>query len=101
MKRKSSGNKRRSSQKPSSTRRKVKRVIDGDTFELHRPLQGTKRVRIANMNAPEVGRPGSKIATDKLRRKIEGKHVTIKPVAKDKYGRIVADVIKNRKKIKD
>ena len=30
------------------TRRKAKRVIDGDTFELHQELQGTKIVRIAN-----------------------------------------------------
>ena len=83
------------------TSRKVKRVIDGDTFELHQELQGTKRVRIANIDAPEKGQRGHQAATNKLKKLIENKKVTINPRAKDKYGRLVADVIINRRNVKD
>ncbi len=84
-----------------SKRRKVKRVIDGDTFELNQELQGTKRVRIANIDAPEKGQKGHQAAINKLKKLIENKEVTINPRAKDKYGRLVAEVIINRQLVKD
>jgi len=49
-------------------------------------------VRLANVDAPEKGRPGSVKAKNKLRQLIEGKEVTIKTVARDKYGRSIANV---------
>ena len=81
-------------------RRKVKRVIDGDTFELYTNLQGSKIVRIANFNAPEEGERGGKAATKKLKDLIEFKTVTLKIRARGSYGRIVADVSINRRDVK-
>ena len=83
-----------------SVRRKVKRVIDGDTFELYTSLQGSKIVRIADFDAPEKNKRGDKPATRKLTGLIESKTVTIKPRTRDKNGRIVADVVINRKMVK-
>jgi|GEM_PF-3459319 len=35
--------------------RKVKRIIDGDTFEVYRRIGSSNRVRLAGVNAPERG----------------------------------------------
>lgn len=66
---------------------KVVRVIDGDTFETN----SGQRIRLADVNAPEVGKPGSRKATDKLDDLIGDKNVAIKPVG-DSYDRVVAEV---------
>ncbi len=66
---------------------KVAKVLDGDTFET----ASGKRVRLANVNAPDVGKPGADEATAKLRELIEGKNVYIKPVGTS-YGRVVANI---------
>jgi len=79
--------------------RKVKRVIDGDTFETHRKLQGTNRIRIAGKDAPERYQRGGALATSNLKRQIQGKTVTLQPVGRS-YGRVVAKVRKNRRLIK-
>lgn len=34
-------------------RRTVKRVIDGDTFQTYRKVNGSNYVRLAGINAPE------------------------------------------------
>ncbi|MBN2467795.1 MAG: thermonuclease family protein [Deltaproteobacteria bacterium] len=67
---------------------KVTRVIDGDTFET-----GSRKnsVRLANVNAPEKGSPGA-AATHALRELMQGEEVIIDTVARDKYGRSVANV---------
>ncbi len=67
----------------------VTRVIDGDTFET---ASRKHSVRLANVNAPEKGRPGSRKATTGLQNLIEGEKVTIETVARDKYRRAVANV---------
>ena len=96
------------------------KVIDGDTFEvspeippavvLQTPIQrlkganlsetamqGLKRpntfkkVRLANINAPENWTPQGKQATLYLRGLIEGKRVTLKPMDIS-HDRVVADV---------
>ncbi len=79
--------------------RKVKRVIDGDTFETHRKVEGSNRIRIANKNSPELHQFGGRQAKEKLRKEIQGKRVTLQPVGKS-YGRTVAKVRKNRKLLK-
>ncbi len=35
-------------------RRTVKRVLDGDTFQTYRKVNGSNYVRIAGVNAPEL-----------------------------------------------
>jgi len=72
-------------------KRKVKKVIDGDTFQTHTKVNGSNYVRIAGKNAPERHQFGGREATQKLKRQIQGKVVTLKPVGKS-YGRTVAKV---------
>jgi endonuclease YncB( thermonuclease family) len=75
---------------------RVKRVIDGDTFTT-----GSRKnpVRLANVDAPEKGRPGAAKATADLRKLIGGEEVTINTVARDKFGRSVANVKVGRKSV--
>ncbi len=67
----------------------VTRVIDGDTFDTGSP---EARIRLANVNAPELGSPGGQEAKWALARLIEGKRVRIQTVAHDVYRRRVANV---------
>mgnify|MGYP001591416065 CR=1 FL=1 len=60
------------------------KVIDGDTFRY-----GEKRYRIQQYNAPEIGQPGSRSATQSLQNKINSGSHKWKPVAKDVYGRTI------------
>jgi endonuclease YncB( thermonuclease family) len=85
----------------------VKKVIDGDTFEVSpdiprnavlqtsmQPLETPnmfKKVRLANINAPEIRTLPGKLATTYLKGLIEGKHVTLKPIGIS-YDQVVADV---------
>ncbi len=79
-----------------SRKEKVTKVIDGDTF---RTASRKGSVRLANVDAPEKGRPGSAKATEALRRMIEGKEVRIDTVSRDKYRRAVAKVYDGRKSV--
>ena len=68
---------------------KVTKVIDGDTFET---ASRKNPVRLANVDAPEKGQPGAGKATEGLRNLIQGEEVIIDTVARDQYGRSVANV---------
>jgi len=63
-------------------------VVDGDTFKTR--LGAT--IRLAGVDCPEISQLGGTLAKSQLKSLIEGKLVTIYPVARDDYGRIVADV---------
>ena len=75
---------------------KVTKVIDGDTFET---ASRKNPVRLANVDAPEKGQPGAGKATEALRQLIQGEDVTIDTVARDRYGRSVANVKAGRKSV--
>lgn len=75
---------------------KVTKVIDGDTFETS---SRKNLVRLANVNAPELGNQGARKATDALNKLIKGKEVRIDTVARDTYGRSVANVYLGRESI--
>ena len=68
----------------------VTSVIDGDTFET-----SVQTIRLANINAPESGTPQGQRSTAYLKNLIEARRVTIKSVATDVYGRVVAHVWRN------
>lgn len=68
---------------------KVTKVIDGDTFET---ASRKNPVRLANVDAPEKGQPGAAKATQALRNLIQGKEVLIDTVARDQFGRCMANV---------
>ena len=77
-------------------RRTVKRVLDGDTFQTYRKVNGSNYVRLAGVNAPERYQFGGSQATARLKRQIQGKTVTLQPVGRS-YSRIVANVRHNRR----
>lgn len=66
----------------------VTRVVDGDTFVT----PNAERIRLANVNAPEIGTSEGQSAKAYLKALIEGQQVTIQQVAKDYYQRTVANV---------
>ena len=74
----------------------VTRVIDGDTFQT---ASRTHSVRLANVDAPEKGTKAGAGATKALRNLIGGQKVEVKTVARDDYGRAVADVKVDRKSV--
>ena len=82
-----------------SYRRKVQRVVDGDTYKVRNNVRGSQYIRISGMNCPEKGQRGYQTAKNNLARKIQGKNVTIRPKAKS-YGRTVADVVHNRRRLR-
>lgn len=79
--------------------RKVKRVVDGDTFQTYRKVNGSNYVRLAGVNAPERCQFGGREATDRLKRQIQGETVTLQPVGRS-YSGFVAKVRRNRRLIR-
>ncbi len=74
----------------------VTRVIDGDTFLT---ASRKRSVRLANASAPEKKEKGGALATKKLKAMIEGKKVSVETVARDKWGRAIAEVKVGRKSV--
>jgi len=72
-------------------KRTVKKVIDWDTFQTYRKVNGSNYVRLAGINAPEKYQLGGREATAKLKKQIQGKIVTLPPVGRS-YNRVVAKV---------
>ena len=68
---------------------KVTEVIDGDTIRTDRRKHP---VRLANVDAPELGQPGGAKAKRDLERLVLTEEVTIDTKARDKYRRAVANV---------
>ena len=79
-------------------RRKVQKIVDGDTFTVRNRVNGGQFIRIAGMDAPEKGERGYMSAKRRLGR-LKGKTVTLIPKGKS-YGRTVAEVRYKRKKIR-
>ncbi|MFA5992487.1 MAG: hypothetical protein WC796_02145 [Candidatus Pacearchaeota archaeon] len=77
-------------------RRTVKKVLDGDTFQTYRKVNGSNYIRLAGKNAPERYQFGGREATSRLKRQIQGKTVTLQPVGRS-YSRVVAKVRCNRR----
>ena len=67
----------------------VTRVVDGDTFKTKSRKHS---VRLANVDAPEKGKRGAVVAKKALESLIGNKTVSIQTVARDVYGRSVANV---------
>lgn len=67
----------------------VTRIIDGDTFET----SSRKRpIRLANVDTPEKRQKGYMDAKKGLSNLIKGQTILVEPVARDVYGRTVANV---------
>ena len=79
----------------------VTNIVDGDTFDMKVTHVGKnnkyeyndeERVRIADIDTPELRAPGGKRSKDLLERKLKGKEVRCYVQARDSYDRVVADV---------
>jgi len=80
--------------------RKVIKVIDGDTLKVDTKIRGTNKVRVNKIDTPEKGQSGYGKAKGITKRMVEGKNVVIEAVAKDKYGRLIANVYKDGKSLR-
>jgi endonuclease YncB( thermonuclease family) len=60
-----------------SYKRTVTRIIDGDTFEIGKKIDGINRIRIADVDTPEIGEKGYEKMTDYLKKLILGKKVKL------------------------
>lgn len=65
---------------------RVTKVIDGDTLKIPR-----KTIRLANVDAPELGTTGGTLAKNQLKDMVQNKVISYETVAKS-YGRDVANV---------
>ena len=79
-------------------KRTVRRVIDGDTFEVYRKVQGSRFIRLAGINAPEWDIISGRQATLKLKRLVEGKTVTLIPRARS-HNRIIGYIRQKRRSV--
>lgn len=79
----------------------VLKVIDGDTFDMKvthfgqnndNKYNDEERIRIADIDAPELKSPNGSRSRDLLARKLQGKEVRCYIHARDTYGRLVAEV---------
>jgi endonuclease YncB( thermonuclease family) len=71
----------------------VIRVIDGDSLRVRESrTHRTHELRLAGIDAPELGQPWGVQSRTALRRMVEGRQVMVEVVDRDRYGRLVARV---------
>ena len=83
---------------PQSERHQVSSVHDGDTITVNSGW-GKEKIRLCGVDAPELSQPLGTQSRDNLRSLIAaaGNQVNLMPVAKDRYGRTVAEVFTSLK----
>lgn len=69
-------------------------VVDGDTFHY-----GAERVRLRNIDTPELNEPGGQAARLRLEEWLRSGPVHIIPRGRDVYDRVVADVFVEGKNV--
>ena len=74
---------------------KVIHVADGDTITILTPQKKQVKIRLAAIDCPESGQAYGKKAKKFTSSMVYGKHVKVKPITKDRYGRTVAMVLVN------
>lgn len=70
----------------------VTSVYDGDTITLHIEA-GTKNIRLAGIDAPEIKQPYGIESREALRQDVLNRTVTVDTTKLDKYGRSVGKVL--------
>lgn len=69
-------------------------AIDGDTLVCNR-----QKVRLTNVYAAELNEPGGSAAKRRLRALVASGEVTLRPFGHDRYGRTLAEVYINGRRI--
>ena len=72
-------------------KRRVKRIIDGDTFVMSSSIQNLSKIRLADVNAKPISTIAGRRAKDLLKQILGRRSVLIKPVSIS-YDRLVAEV---------
>jgi len=67
-------------------------VHDGDTVKVRTDAGELRSIRLASIDAPELGQSWGRASGDSLRRLCLGKRAVIRPETVDKYRRLVARV---------
>lgn len=73
---------------------RVLRVSDGDGLEIRFRFRGTRRVRLAYVDAPELNQPWGAEARDSLSGLVGGVggRVEVKALDRDRHGRLIVEV---------
>lgn len=74
-------------------------VHDGDTITVLTPEKRQIKIRLAEIDAPELSQPYGKKAKQLLSLMVFGKDVSFTPLTTDKYGRTVARVYQGQNDI--
>jgi len=84
------------SRRPSRT---VEKVLDGDTIKVKKSINGTRYIRIPKVDTPEKGERGYSQAKQFTNKLLRDKKITLDPIKKDKYGRLVANVFQKGRSV--
>lgn len=71
---------------------RVEHVPDGDSLTVRSQDGRRLKIRMAGIDAPEIGQPHADVSRDHLRSRIGDQPVEIDPVKNDPFGRLVARV---------
>ena len=71
---------------------KVVAIIDGDTIDILTTVKTKVRIRLNGIDAPEIGQPFGRTATEFLSNSIGGRVIRVVSHGQDRYGRIIGDV---------
>jgi hypothetical protein len=69
-------------------------AVDGDTLVCNR-----QKVRLTNVYAAELNQPGGSAAKRRLQAMVQGREVALRPYGHDRYGRLLAEVYINGRRI--
>ena len=69
-------------------------AIDGDTLVCNR-----QKVRLANVDAPELKDAGGRAAKRRLQALVQGREVALKKYGQDRYGRLLAEAYVDGRRI--
>lgn len=69
-------------------------AIDGDTLVCNR-----QKIRLTNVYAAELNQAGGAAAKRRLQALVQGRDVTLRPYAHDRYGRLLAEAFVGGRRI--
>ncbi|HEX4142983.1 MAG TPA: thermonuclease family protein [Pirellulales bacterium] len=80
-------------------RGKVVRIADGDTITVLDANKVQHKIRLAEIDAPEKGQAFGTKSKERMSEKVGDKEVVVHWTKKDRYGRIVGDVLLGERRI--